>query len=488
MSLSDLPREIILEIADHLDNAGTNALACTNGQVYDFLNKHLYRQDVVKPESKSLIWAAIEGVEGTLQCAIHAGQYLNPIPQSFQIALQVAARRGHVRPVELLLKVDGINLNFTGGSLGATPLGLAAKWGHNPIVELLLAADNINPNVGDQRSLTPLYWACKIGNVSAVRQLLARDDISFNAIRYDNTKFTTPLAMACMNGHVNVINLLLAKDGIDVNFHGGIDGNTTLMVAVRKGLVEVVESLLARDDLEPNVVNNNGHHVLETAADLGSVHIVKLLLDRPDIDPNFVARGGRTALMRAVDPDVVHHLLDHKGIEVNQQDHLGRTALYMAARYSNLEVAKLLLEREDIDINLPDNRGWTPLLWACVNSTQELVDLFLEKADIDPNPRDIDSGRTPLAYVCHRLGNRAVAIVSSLLSHPGTDPNAIDNNGVSILADVTKRWRYPSDADNGICADSRRQMYHDINSLLCAAGARVETEAHSNSEDELDFL
>ena len=42
MSLSSLPREIVLEIADYLTDVGVNALACTNIQVYNFLNEWFY--------------------------------------------------------------------------------------------------------------------------------------------------------------------------------------------------------------------------------------------------------------------------------------------------------------------------------------------------------------------------------------------------------------------------------------------------------------
>ena len=410
MSLSNLPREILLDITDHLGDAGINALAHTNSQIYHLLNRHLYRRDVVKYRSKSLTWAAENGVEGTVQHAINAGQHFTPIPRSFNIALQIAADRGHVHLVEMLLQVDGINVNFRRGSLKATPLGLAAKRGHDAIVELLLAADNVDPNIGDRESTTPLHWACAMGHVSVVEQLLA-------------------------------------QDSIDVNAHGTIDGyrETPLMVATRKRSVEVLEALLARDDLDINIGSDSGEYVLGLATSLGHVDTMKLLLNHPGIDPNFVEGDGRTALMvsmrTSTGPEAVQLLLDQEGIDVNIRNNWGLTALCEASVISccsDLETAKLLLERKDIDVNLPDNYGWTPLFWACHHRCVALVDLLLEKDNIDPNPRDTNSGRTPLAYVCHGrfdgFDERVPSIVQSLLSHPATDPNAVDNNGVGILA------------------------------------------------------
>ncbi|KAN0071096.1 Ankyrin repeat-containing domain protein [Elaphomyces granulatus] len=269
MSLSDLPTELLIEIATHLDAAGVNALTCTNRDVYNLLNNSLYCRDLTQSDSqsRSLTWGAENGVQGTIQRAVDAAKRFNPIPESFHIALQVAAKRGHVPIVELLLKVHGIDPNFRGGSLKAGPLHLAAEEGHNAIVELLLAVANILIRMK--------------GHVSIVEQLLARDDVDFNA--RGEYYGSTPLIGACRTGHIEIINLLLAKDGIDINL---AHGTTPLVAVAEKRLVEVVESFLrvARDNLNPNIVDSNGYFVLGRAA---YVDVMKLLLDRPDVDPNL---------------------------------------------------------------------------------------------------------------------------------------------------------------------------------------------------------
>ncbi|KAN0068464.1 Ankyrin repeat-containing domain protein [Elaphomyces granulatus] len=312
-TLSDMPMEILLEIADHLDYRGVNARAPNGAVRYGFSDvpyrtvalrhigrtvpyglagdrTHLYLHDVTRSLSRSLTWAAENGLEGTFQWAVDASRDINPIPESFHIALQVAADRGHARLVELLLKLDDINPN----GLQTTPL------------------------------------------------------------------FATPLIAACSKGHVEIVNLLLAKDGIDINLHNDLDKNTPLMRAVENRLVDVVKSLLERDGLDPNIVNSYGYHVLGYSASLGHVDIVKLLLDRPGINPNSVGRYGHTALILAVaaypsyrNPEVVKLLLDQKGIDVNKQRNSGDTALSDAAWGRCVEAAKLLLDRDDIDINLP---------------------------------------------------------------------------------------------------------------------------------------
>jgi ankyrin repeat protein len=227
--------------------------------------------------------------------------------------------------------------------------------------------------------------------------------------------------------------------------------------------VEVVESLLARENFDPNIVTDLREYALGNAASRGDVDVMKLLLNRPDVDPNFM--GGHfdeTPLMEGARfPDVVKLLLDQQGIDVNRSGGFG-TVLFKTALYKYVESAKLLLERDDIDVNIPNSvgHGQTALHWASCNGSLEMVHLLLEKDDIDLNPRDLD-WNTPLALACRHRSSWSKRIVRSLLSHRNTDPNILNRNGDSILADFMK-YRHEMDS-----------LYADeIESLLRNAGAR----------------
>ncbi|KAN0074268.1 Ankyrin repeat-containing domain protein [Elaphomyces granulatus] len=491
--LSNLPSEMILDIADQLDDAGMNALACTNRRMYDLLNKRLYHRDVAEPSRsryRSLIWVARnDRMEATVRWvvdALDASRPLNPIPESFHIALLEAADRGCIRLVEALLKFDGINPNFGYISSQGPPLVAAIRNGHSEVVELLLGVTNIDPNVRDPQAITPLYHACKTGDVSIVRQLLARDDVNPNtiegsyeygamtplllAISSRNTEivelllakdnidvnFWTPLYHACRMGDVSIVRqllarddvnpntiersyeamtpllvaissrnteiveLLLAKDGIDVNLCSRYSRISPLMMAVKCGWVAVVESLLARDELDPNIVNSDGDHVLPYSVFLGR-DFVKLLLSRPNVDLNAANKAtGHTALMKACgiiaeDPGnagMVEFLLD-QGVEVNQKDTFGRTALWHAILNGQSKIIKVLLDREDTDLNVPDRSGRTPLAWATAHVNLSLVKLLVEKECVDVNARGYD-GRTPLALACILVNSDSAEIVSLL--------------------------------------------------------------------------
>jgi ankyrin repeat protein len=234
--------------------------------------------------------------------------------------------------------------------------------------------------------------------------------------------------LACANEDPEMVNLLLAKDGIDVNL-SNIDGQTPLMIAARLRSVAVLESLLARDDLDPNITDCGGYPILELA----------LIMTGQDINRNLMGEGlNRTTLMGACiagHPDIVQLLMNIKGIDVNQQDSVGLTALCLAIRTNRWEAAKLLLRRDDIDPNLRDNYRRTALHWACDRDKEclDIVYLLLKKDNLDPNARDDSNGWTPLAFACDRVH---VATVRLLLTRRDTDVNAVDNTGARILTPV----------------------------------------------------
>src|SRR6267378_702244 len=98
MALSKVPREIMLDIADELDDQGLSALARTTSELHCLLNGHLYLRDVTRPSSKSLTWVVENGVEDIIvtkivQQAVAVGQHFNLIPESIHMALQDAANR-----------------------------------------------------------------------------------------------------------------------------------------------------------------------------------------------------------------------------------------------------------------------------------------------------------------------------------------------------------------------------------------------------------
>ena len=252
MPLSDLPGELILSIADQLDIAGISTLSRTSSLFYSLLNEYLYRRDLTQaPEiSRSLLHGDLEL---TVPRAIAAGQHLDPLPESYDFALGVAAYGGpgRVHLVEQLLKVRGINPNTMNDNEGNT-LESAANMGETDIVKLLLDHPDINPNFLE-RNAHGQSALMRTTMPEVARLLLDRNDINVNL--QDNEGWTA-LIWACWYNNASMVNLLLEREDVDPNIRT-MRGHTALTLSCilsPTSRVDIVRLLLSRRDTDPNPI------------------------------------------------------------------------------------------------------------------------------------------------------------------------------------------------------------------------------------------
>ncbi len=91
--------------------------------------------------------------------------------------------------------------------------------------------------------------------------------------------------------------------------------------------------------------------------------------------------SGITSLMSAVasnDVNGVKFFAKAGPASINQKNFGGATALHIAAREGNLEIAKILIE-SGANINAADNEGWTPLMRSSLAAKRDIVELLLSK-------------------------------------------------------------------------------------------------------------
>jgi hemoglobin len=139
-----------------------------------------------------------------------------------------------------------------------------------------------------------------------------------------------------------------------------------LMIASRNGaLLEYAERELRADPALVQARNRHGRSLLHDAAAYGSMRMVELLLEL-GADPNGAPAGGHPPLYCAANQrmagggDVVR-ILVRAGAEVDARSVSKRcTALHMAARRGNVEIAEALLDC-GADISARDTGGDTPL-------------------------------------------------------------------------------------------------------------------------------
>ncbi len=98
---------------------------------------------------------------------------------------------------------------------GVTPLFWAAQNGNTQIVELLLNVDGIDVNAKRDTGATALHVACQMGHFHATEIILKKGTaVEINATTHQ--KGRTPLFHACQAGHAAIVALLLMH-GADPN-------------------------------------------------------------------------------------------------------------------------------------------------------------------------------------------------------------------------------------------------------------------------------
>lgn len=119
------------------------------------------------------------------------------------------------------------------------------------------------------------------------------------------------------------------------------------------------------------------------------------------------------------DKDTVKELLN-KGVNVNEKDEYGSTALYYVASQGDKELVELLLANV-ADVNMVNNEGDTPLYYAVKgDDTGEIDNIDVVRLLIDRGA-DVNAKHGSILWIAARYGE--LEVIKLLLSHKA-DPNA----------------------------------------------------------------
>ena len=185
-----------------------------------------------------LIKAVTLGQTAEVQRLLNLGADADVMDPFKRSVLLLAARRGHVSIVKLLVG-RYVNVNAE-NHLQKTALMGAALNGHTEIVEILLR-EGAEVDAKNWLGETALGWAA-INDHRKIVALLLQYGAEFNSA---DGHGWTPLMYAAKKGHADIVKLLLEK-GTDPNIRGD-KGWTPLMIAAESGNAEAVKDLLAKD-------------------------------------------------------------------------------------------------------------------------------------------------------------------------------------------------------------------------------------------------
>lgn len=131
--------------------------------------------------------------------------------------------------------------------------------------------------------------------------------------------------------------------------------------------------------------------------------------------------------------------------EVDPSDRLGRTPLYIAVQYDNIEMVSLLLHHK-ANVNTKDEDDWTPLYVA---GSQQSAELLLANGAL-VNATD-KSGRTPLHSA---VGSDRLTLIPTLLKY-GASVRSTDENLRTPLHFANSRQMADLLLKNGAISDAR---------------------------------
>ena len=370
-------------------------------------------------------------------------------------ALHWATHRNNLAAIDALIAA-GASVGIA-NDLGATPLWLAAGNGSAEAVGRLLDA-GADPNVTLQMGETPLMAAARAGAPTVVGRLL---DAGADPDVAELERGQTALMWAVAQSHVEIVRQLAAA-GADLharskvwhqlentagntnpsgNFRMAHGGSTPLIFAARSGDIATARALVEAG-ADVNDVAAAGTSALVIAAHSGHGAIGEYLLET-GADPNL-AEGGYTALHAATlrSQVALAEALIERGADIDalvehgtpgrrfsadfsiRHQYVGANALWLAARYGELEIARHLLDAGADAFNVP-GIGMT--------SVQAAMGMPGNTAEDRRNQVDVP----PMMDLAEE--EAMVVELTTLLLDRGVDVNLPGGNGNTALHDAVRR-------------------------------------------------
>ncbi|KAK4449877.1 ankyrin repeat-containing domain protein [Podospora aff. communis PSN243] len=332
-------------------------------------------------------------VRAALSVSLHSNLNGNPqanlrifthIPNTRDVGLPAAIRRGEVETVKALLSDGAASVHDVIGEQLCSPLWVATVLRRVDCVGLLLQAG------ADPYHETESYHGSSPIRVAFERSLSGNPiDVQlanlFPLNQYYEDEDYSPLHLAVLG----ILRLDLPSALrqphylVDLNRHSR-DGLNPLLTASILGNVPAVK-LLLRAGADVEIESIEGIRPLHFACRNGHYEVVRLLLAagaRIDVKDSY----GRTPFSSAA---ACHHieavnilsmLVEHGGKEITRPYPGEVSALHYAISVGMLEAARFLVEQAQVDIDYPSTAagGRTPLLTALVVKRHDCVRFLVE--------------------------------------------------------------------------------------------------------------
>uniref|UniRef100_A0A673LMM9 Inversin-like n=1 Tax=Sinocyclocheilus rhinocerous TaxID=307959 RepID=A0A673LMM9_9TELE len=343
--------------------------------------------------------------------------------------LHLATRHSSSKPLSLLLKHMAPGEVDTQDRNKQTALHWSAFYNHPEHVKLLIKHDS-NIGIPDSEGKIPLHWAAHNKHPNATRTVrcILEAAPTESLLNWQDYEGRTPLHFAVADGNEAVVEVLTSYEGCSVTAYDNLF-RTPLHWAALLGHAKIVYLLLERNKSGMIPSDSQGATPLHYGAQSNYADTVAVFLKHPSVrdEPDL---EGRTAFMWAAgkgSDDVIKIMLDlKKDLDINMTDKYGGTALHAAALSGHVSTAQLLLEQGAM-VDPLDVMKHTPLFRACEMGHRDVI-LTLIKGGARVDLVDID-GHSALHWAA--LGGNAE--VCEVLMENGISPNLQDHAGRTPL-------------------------------------------------------
>jgi len=279
-------------------------------------------------------WKVLSQSRETGMPKLSAASSISPMARGGLTAFHFAAREGEVETARVMLD-GGVDINQVDAD-GNTGLATAIVNKHYAYAKFLLDR-GADPNVADVRGRAALYAAIDMRNQDYSAMPAHKEDDPLPSI-----ELIKALLERGANPNAQLLKPLPGRSGMDLGDTTLGAGTTPLMRAARAGDAAVMRALLAKG-ADPKLTTKDGNTALMFAAGVGYR------------DKN--TKGSESEALEAL------KLAVGLGMDVNQADSRGETALHGAAGRGADTIVQYLVE-QGAKLDAKTKIGLTPLDYA----------------------------------------------------------------------------------------------------------------------------